>query len=111
MTEGISLGRTQSDINLTALAIEAERRRKERGLIRYNYGDLVAEITPEERRRIIEDYQKRLHRKWSVNGQERFVERLDKIDMAAIREKRGIPEEVQPFHPPKKKFAPITGTE
>ena len=111
MAEGTSLGRTQSDINLTALAIEAERRRKERGLIRYNYGDLVAEITPEERQRIIDDYRKKLGRKKNKSAGERFQEPDDKKDMRAIREKRGIPEEAQPFCPPKKKFAPITGTE
>ena len=111
MAEGTSLGRTQSDINLTALAIEAERRRIQRGLIRYNYGDLVAEITPEERQRIIDDYRKKLGRKKNKSAGERFQGPDDKKDMRAIREKRGIPEEKPGFHPPKKKFAPIAGTE
>lgn len=48
--------RTQSDWALTALTVEAERRRKERGLLRYGYGHLMAETTPEERERIIREY-------------------------------------------------------
>lgn len=55
--------RSQSDIALSALAIEAERRRKARGLIRFNYGDLVAELKPGERQRIIERYKEGLHRR------------------------------------------------
>lgn len=47
---------SKEDLGLTALAVEAERRRKARGLIRYNYGDLVAETTPEERQQIIRSY-------------------------------------------------------
>lgn len=109
MAEGISLGRTQSDINLTALTIEAERRRKLRGLIRYNYGDLIAEITPEERQRIIDDYRKKLGRKKNRSTGERFQEPDDKKDMRTIREKRGIPEEVQPFHPPQEEVRAHTG--
>ena len=48
--------KSESDLAITALAVEAERRRKQKGLIRYNYGNLVADTTPEERQRIIEDY-------------------------------------------------------
>lgn len=82
-------GRNQSDINLTALAVEAERRRKERGLIRYNYGDLVAEITPEERRQIIEKYRAgQKHQNPAAAA--RCVEANDEEDLRSIREKRGI---------------------
>lgn len=100
--------RTQSDLALTALAVEAERRRKARGLIRYSYGDLVADTTPEERQRIIEDY-KAGHRHKDPDASSHFVEANDKADLQAIREKRGIPEEKPGFHPPKKKFAPVAG--
>ena len=97
-----------SDLALTALAVEAERRRKARSLIRYNYGDLVAETTLEERQRIIENYQKDRRRRDTESG-ERFIEANDKEDLRTIREKRGIPEEKPSFHPPKKKFAPVKG--
>lgn len=107
MAENGNYGRTESDINLSALAIEAERRRKQRGLIRYNYGDLVAEITPEERLRIIDAYRKRLRWRQRAADAERFVEPSDKLDMQAIREKRGIPAEKEVYHPPKNKFAKI----
>ena len=48
-----------TDEILTALAVEAERRRKKKGLNRYNYGDLVADTTPAERQRILENYRRR----------------------------------------------------
>lgn len=52
--------RSQSDIALSALAMEAERRRKARGLVRFNYGDLVAELKPGERQDIIDRYKEGL---------------------------------------------------
>ena len=97
--------RSQSDLALTALAVEAERRRKARGLIRYNYGDLVADTTRSERQRIIENYRAGQKRR-DPAAAARYVEANDKEDLRAIREKRGIPEEKPGFHPPKKKFAP-----
>lgn len=100
--------RTQSDLALTALAVEAERRRKARGLIRYNYGDLVADTTSEERQRIIEKYRAGRRRR-EPEAAERFVEVNDKEDLRRIQEKHGIPDEKPGFHPPKKKFAPVAG--
>lgn len=97
-----------SDLALTALAVEAERRRKAKGLIRYNYGDLVADTTLEERQQIIENYKKGRRRR-DPEAAERFTEANDKEDLRAIREKRGIPGEKPGFHPPKKKFAPVKG--
>ena len=97
---------TQSDIALSALATEAERRRKARGLLRFSYGDLVAETTLEERQEIIERYKKDRRRRGGKTG-ERFSKANDKEDLRAIREKRGIPEEKEVFHPPKKKLAPV----
>ena len=97
-----------SDLALTALAVEAEHRRKARGPIRYNYGDLVADTTLEERQQIIENYKKGRRRR-DPEAAERFTEANDKEDLRAIREKRGIPEEKPGFHPPKKKFAPVKG--
>ena len=79
-----------SDLALTALAVEAERRRKAKGLIRYNYGDLVADTTLEERQQIIENYKKGRRRR-DPEAAERFTEANDKEDLRAIREKRGIP--------------------
>ncbi len=99
----------ENDLALTALAVEAERRRKAKGLIRYNYGDLVADTTPEERQRIIEKYKKGLCPGRNPEAAERFTEANDKEDLRAIREKRGIPEEKPDFHPPKKRFAPVKG--
>ena len=100
--------RSQSDLALTALAVEAEHRRKAKGLIRYNYGDLVADTTPEERQRIIENYRAgQKHRDPAAAA--RYVEANDKEDLRAIREKRGIRSEKEGFHPPKKKFAPVAG--
>ena len=55
-----------SDLALTALAVEAEHRRKARGLIRYNYGDLVADTTLEERQQIIENYKRNIEMKFPV---------------------------------------------
>ncbi len=55
--------RTQSDWALTALTVEAERRRRERGLLRYGYGHLMAETTPEEREQIIREYKRRKKRR------------------------------------------------
>lgn len=49
----------ESDVALTALAAEAERRRKEKGLLRYNYGDLVADTTPEEREKIVRRWRRK----------------------------------------------------
>ena len=80
----------ESDLALTALAVEAERRRKAKGLIRYNYGDLVADTTLEERQQIIENYKKGRRRR-DPEAAERFTEANDKEDLRAIREKRGIP--------------------
>lgn len=94
--------RTKSDQSLTALAMEAERRRKARGLIRYNYGDLVADTTLEERRQIIENYNKGRRRRDPEAG-ERFVEVNDKEDLRAILEKLEIPEEKPNYHTPEKK--------
>ncbi|MBQ7344502.1 MAG: hypothetical protein IJW45_00380 [Oscillospiraceae bacterium] len=62
---------SEQDVAITALAVEAERRRKEMGRLRYNYGDLVADTTPEERRQIVEAYRNRKRRPVS---RERFVE-------------------------------------
>ena len=97
---------TQSDIALSALAAEAERRRKARGLLRFSYGDLVAETSLEERQEIIERYKKDRRRRGGKTG-ERFSKANDKEDLRAIRGKRGIPEEKEVFHPPKKKLAPV----
>lgn len=49
----------EGDVALTALAVEAERRRKEKGLLRYNYGDLVADTTPEEREQIVRKWRRK----------------------------------------------------
>lgn len=100
--------RTENDLAITALAVEAERRRKRKGMIRYNYGDLVADTTPEERWRIIEDY-KTGGRHRNPDASERFVEANDKLDLRAVQDKLGVPEEKPIFRPPKKKFAPIRG--
>lgn len=51
------------DVALLALTAEAERRRKAKGLVRYNYGDLVADTTLEERQKIVEDYKKNRSRR------------------------------------------------
>ena len=102
--------RTASDLALTALAVEAERRRKARGLIRYNYGDLVADTTPEERQQIIENY-KTGRRHKDPKAEERFVEAIDKEDMRAIREKRGIPDEKPAFTPPEEETRTCGGQE
>ena len=51
-----------ADYAIDALSLEAERRRKARGLLRYSYGDLVADTTQEEREAIAEDYKKRLNK-------------------------------------------------
>lgn len=100
--------RTENDLAITALAVEAERRRKNGGMIRYNYGDLVADTTPEERQRIIDDYKfDGRHRNPDASG--RFVEANDKIDLRAIQDRLGASEGKPSFHPPKKKFAPIKG--
>lgn len=93
--------KTQSDLALTALAVEAERRRKEKGLIRYNYGDLVAETTPEERQQIIEKYKKGRHRR-PPEAAERFTETNDEEDLRALRARYGIPEEKPGIHPPRR---------
>lgn len=77
--------RTDSDIALSALAVEAERRRKAKGLLRYSYGDLVAEITPEERQRIIEDY--KAGRYDPGRRSTRYIVANDEEDIRAIREK------------------------
>ena len=100
--------RQESDLVLTALAVEAERRRKQKGLIRYNYGDLVADTTPEERQQIIENYRAG-HKHRDPAAAARYVEANDREDLRAIREKRGIPEEKKSFHPPRKKFARAEG--
>lgn len=100
--------RTENDLAITALAVEAECRRKRKGMIRYNYGDLVADTTPEERQRIIEDYKTGgRHRNPDASG--RFIEANDKIDLQAVQDKLGIQAGKPSFHPPKKKFAPIKG--
>lgn len=100
---------TQSDIALSALAAEAERRRKARGLLRFSYGDLVAETSLEERQEIIEAYKKDRRRRVDGTG-ERFAKPNDKEDLRSIRQKRGIPEEKPVFRPTKKKITPITGS-
>lgn len=97
-----------SDLALTALAVEAERRRKARGLIRYSYGDLVADTTPGERQQIIENYRRRQKRR-DPAAEERYMATSDKEDLRAIREKRGIPEEKPVFRPAKKKTQPVAG--
>lgn len=100
--------RTQSDLAITALAVEAERRRKQKGMIRYSYGDLVADTTAEERRQIVESYKSgREHREPDASGH--FVEANDKMDLQAIQDRLGVQEGKPVFHPPKKKFAPIKG--
>lgn len=83
--------RTQSDLALTALAVEAERRRKARGLIKYNYGDLMADTTMEERQKIVERYRKAGHRK--TEDTRKFAEADDKEDVKRFREKVGLDEE------------------
>lgn len=98
----------ESDLAITALAVEAERRRKARGLIRYNYGDLVAETTREERKQIIENYKQGRRRRDPEYG-ERFVEANDKEDLREFLEKCGIPEENR-FDQNKKKFEPVKST-
>ena len=64
-----------NDVALLALTAEAERRRKEKGLIRYTYGNLVADTTPEERQQIVEDYKKNYGRKANKTSQRRHSER------------------------------------
>ncbi len=88
---------SQSDLALTALAVEAERRRKARGLLRYNYGDLMADTTAEERQRIIENYKKARRR--DPKAGRRFAVADDREDLRAILEKRGIPEGEPGFRP------------
>lgn len=89
--------RTKSDLDLTALAVEAERRRKARGLIRYNYGDLVADTTQEERQEIIKNYKKGRNTRDSEAG-EHFVEVNDREDMRTILEKLEIKEKKPDHH-------------
>lgn len=57
---------TTKDYALLALTAEAEKRRKALGLRRYSYGNLVADTTPEERQRIVEDYKKSRSRRKSA---------------------------------------------
>lgn len=80
-----------NDLAITALTLEAERRRKAKGLLRYNYGDLMADTTPEERQRIIENYKIRQKRRSRETG-ERFTEVDDGDDLRAIRERQGYRE-------------------
>ena len=44
---------------MNALVAEAEKRRKKLGLPFYSYGNLVADTTEEERRKIVERYRRR----------------------------------------------------
>ncbi len=88
---------SQSDLALSALAVEAERRRKARGLLRYNYGDLMADTTAEERQRIIESYKKARRR--DPKADRHFTVANDREDLRAILAKRGIPEEKPGFRP------------
>ncbi len=76
-----------SDLALTALAVEAERRRKAGGLLRYNYGDLMADTTAEERQQIIESYKKARRR--DPKADRRFTTANDREDLRAILDKRG----------------------
>ena len=92
-----------SDLALTALAVEAERRRKARGLLRYHYGDLVAETTFEERQRIIEEYKMGSHGHIR-NGTERFEETDDQKDLQNICKKHGVQEVRILTRPSKKKI-------
>lgn len=48
----------RADIAIHALAAEAERRGKMRGLHNYSYGKLIADTTPEERKQIVEAYRR-----------------------------------------------------
>ena len=62
-----------ADYAIDALSMEAERRRKQKGLVRYSYGQLVADTTPAERETIAEDYRQKLIRaqkkgKYRVSG-------------------------------------------
>lgn len=79
---------TESDLMLTALAVEAERRRKSRGMIRYNYGDLVADTTPEERQEILRSYKKQ-HARRGTGMKEWFAETDDEKDLLAFCKKSG----------------------
>lgn len=47
---------------LAALSAEAERRRVAMGRLRYSYGDLVADTTPEDRAAIVAQYRRERHR-------------------------------------------------
>ena len=49
-----------SDYAIDALSMEAERRRKKKGLVRYSYGQLVADTTEAERETIAEAYREKL---------------------------------------------------
>lgn len=57
MTDGIYI---PGDYAIDALSLEAERRRKQMGVPRYSYGQLVADTTPAQREQIAEDYLERL---------------------------------------------------
>ena len=81
--------RNQNDLALAALVVEAERRRKAKGLIRYNYGNLVADTTLEERQQIIENYKKG-RRCRDPKAAEHFTEANDKEELRRIQEKHGI---------------------
>lgn len=48
------------DYAIDALSMEAERRRKQMGVPKYSYGQLVADTTPAQREQIAEDYLERL---------------------------------------------------
>lgn len=79
---------------LAALSAEAERRRVAMGRLRYSYGDLVADTTPEDRAAIVAQYRRERHR---VGG--RLVMPDDGTEMRKFREKRDLPEEPPPFVP------------
>ena len=51
-----------ADYAIDALSMEAERRRKQKGLVRYSYGELVADTSPAEREAIAEAYRQKLIR-------------------------------------------------
>lgn len=78
--------RTNSDLALTALAVEAERRRKEKGLLRYSYGNLVADTSPKERQQIIARYRKR-HRERCPEAEKHFAETDEMETIRALQDR------------------------
>lgn len=57
MAEGY---RIPGDYAIDALTLEAERRRKQKGIAKYGYSQLMADTTPAQREAIIEEYRQKL---------------------------------------------------